>query len=383
MRRVEGNKGFALGGVVLLLFAVLICVLAWRAWVFTSAVSGSPGAGSAYGKGVLLGTWGAVIIAPLIVLAIAWGVGKLVSLMFGRSDEAGNVGALGVMLLALGLFGYGAYATTIAAQQAKARAGQAGGGGAASGAQAKDPLAQQRDDLRRLQERNEQMAQANRDRTRSLTQPGAGSPPPTPITPSPAPPSQPAPNPARPGTATPAPAPVAREEDAAARRVGDEAIKAMDDRIAAVEKTLAAVRSQIGSPPKRDIRDLRARAETISAAMEELAALATGLRGMNEDVRSRLEATGVASASGEAVRIVSGYKHFQRATGAESLGRTLEHAKREAELLRDAIGRWTYGKDGKVESKDFQLQSSANSARFFLNADLGRWDSMVGELKGK
>lgn len=51
--------------------------------------------------------------------------------------------------------------------------------------------------------------------------------------------------------------------------------------------------------------------------------------------------------------------------------------------MRDHIGKYKLERDGTVSSKDFQVQSDINSARFFINSELKMTGQWYDKLSGR
>lgn len=375
------RRGFALGGIPLLLFVALLGIMVVRAWLVSQNLPPAGSMSAARRNGFIIGTWAAVIVAPVLALGIAWVVGKLVSLMFGRSDDAGNVGASAVMLLLAGLFSYTTYAAATAPRPPAApQSSGPGGGGFVSAEQAtRQELEASAAKLRAQAERlaSEQAEQSRRQgETLRSPPPAAG--------PQTAPPS-PATAPARPSTPPALPPRQPEAPDPIVLKVRDELAAELKAKVQPAAEAAAALKAQIAPLPKPDIRDLRTRLERIAAARSALVEARDALGAIDELARNRFQKAGL-DASQTAInanRFSTEANAFARRIAAESLLRMLDHASTEASLMRDNLGRWSYAKDGKVESKDFQLKSQVNAQRFFLTSDLTRWDAEVDRLRGR
>ncbi|MBX3382102.1 MAG: hypothetical protein KF864_01200 [Phycisphaeraceae bacterium] len=149
----------------------------------------------------------------------------------------------------------------------------------------------------------------------------------------------------------------------------------IEEVLAGIEPVLAELNTQ----PRQTVRDLRARAEKLTAARELLAALATRLRNTTEEASSLVPADARSDAFSWAAR----YGAMPRAFAAESLIRLVDRGIEEAELLRDNTSKWRYDAQGKITSRELSFQSRVQSIRFHLDAELARRNRMMDDLRGR
>jgi hypothetical protein len=209
------------------------------------------------------------------------------------------------------------------------------------------------------------------------------SPPPAPPPPAAGPGGSPAGSPP-PASASPRP-PVKDETEATATA----ALAPLTEKLSAAASKLAQdltpTLDGLVNPPKQDIRVLRESATSIDDARGRLTTFIDELKSMDAAALAATKSAGLseADATFHAGRWGSTAKIMPRVFAAEGLLKTLDHAKTEAELLRDNITKWKRGKDGKIESKDKQLENDVNSARFFLGADLKRRREALEQIQGR
>lgn len=390
------RRAFTINPLIVLLFVILVGICAYRAWMIFDRINAS-GATGARVSGMKFGAVG----VPLVVLVIAGGLGTLVYFLARKSMMAANVAIGLVLLLAVGLFGYNTYAIAMAppvqvAQKQPTVADQM----RANSAQMKQGLDAQREALQRQSaaateaiNRHNQAAREATERTREAMMnrpaPGAASTPSTPPTPAsaqPTPGTVPSPTPPRPPPANrpnrPTPAHTPSANEVAAKPILDALAAEVTTQIDDVSATLTPLLDTLGKPPRQDIREIKKRIADIAAAREPLAALSKRLRDMSTEGNDKLKAAGIDSVSA-AHMYTADYKAVHRAFAADAIIRMLDDADTEATILRDGIGRWSIGKDGKIESKDFTIKSKANSARFMLNVSLERKNQLLDDLKGR
>jgi hypothetical protein len=372
---------FALGSSVFVLFVVLIGVCVWRSWLIWQHLPATH-PNKAYFTGMKIGVWLAPVILPLLALVIAWGIGKIVSLCFGDSDDAGNVGAGLVMAAIISIFGYSTY---MAATAPPASATQTTG---ASGNATREDSLEQR--MKRGQEAMDRMAsqmQAQQDAAREVME-RSRRPPNEPLMTLTQQPPISGPS-TESSTSSPVPSSATGRAPSTFRDAEKiEAVRAsienkLDTTIAIVVERLNTIAPDLRKQPRQDIRELRSRAESIASARDALKSVEASLKSVGDNASTRLSKEGLGESESRmgGHRIAAELNVQSRAFTADRLADTLDHALKETELMRDNIGKWKYGKDGKVESKDFQLQAGVNSARFFLNSAMDRWNSQIDELK--
>ncbi len=364
-RHLPSRRAFALGGTIMLLFVLMVLLLAVRSYfIWSSLPATAPRGISLYGHdqatytGMKIGIWVAPILGPLLALGLAWFVGWLVSLMFGKSDDAGNIGAGLIMVALLALFGYGTY-IVIAAQknppaQQQAQAANTPFGAPRPAVQQPAPVPQA----------NPQAFAPSPD-TAPQQIPTAPSPTPRP---SPRPPVQP-------------PQSTFDSQPAIA-----EFQKPLDDAIADVVAKVDKLLPQLARPYPHEIRIVNERLTAIADLRTSAAALSKTLPSAADDLRSKLVAAGAPSFEAQSIAFRwahTTYNATPRQFGADALVRLCDKATEEAEFLRDNIAKWTVDSKGEYKSKDISFKSKADSNRFFVRVEAERKDFIKDQLQGK
>ncbi len=384
----QSTRAFAMGGWIMLLFVLLLGVCVWNAVLVWQQL---PPTRNAYGAGVKLGVWLTPVIVPLVMLGLAWCVGKLVSLMFGKSDDAGNIGAAVVLLGALSLFGYGVYERSTAPAQTGATAQ----GAAPTPAdpvedanrladkgrqQLQDMNDRSRKQMEELEARGRQQAEAAREASqRQLDALRNGRPvsPVAPPMPAPTPASQPN------GTAPQATRP---SVSPAVRAIIDDYAKDLGAQIDALLAQEAGIVPTMARTPGHDLTVIKARltdAETLRTAAESLK---KSFDAASDTLAAKIEATGVPSSEARSAVFTWAnfeYKIATRGFAADAIMRLCDKAREEGEHLRDNFGKWTLDSKGEVKCADFQIKSKIQSARFFVKAEADRRTFIEDQLRGK
>jgi len=362
----------------MLAFLLLVGLCVWNAFVVWSNLPAPrPGAG-AYQAGVRIGIWAAPIIMPLIFLGIAWGIGWLVSLMFGKSDDAGNIGAGLVMLGALSLYGYGMYATLTAPPPAAS-----GGSAAAATPMTQEDTARaladsnrkQMDELAEQSRRQMEAAQeASRRQLEALHNPQAVPPPP------------PVPTTAVPSSSPP-PAPAPAQPQDPAIKAGIDAFE--EDLNAKIDVLLGDVDKyfvELTHAPAHDLTRINARSDSGDKLRADADALGKLFSTATDDLTTQLVTAGVHQNDAyNAAFHWSGFdfRTASRGFAIDSIKRLCDKSKEECDFLRDNFSRWTLDSKGALKAKEFDVSSKARSLRFFVKADADRKAELVNQLKGR
>lgn len=374
--RWSARRGSVIGGAALLLMIVLMGVCGLRAWI---AQAGAPS--GAYGAGFRIGLYAAVVFVPLIALGVAWAVGRLIRKLAGDSEQAGQIGSAVVMLAAVLLFSFGTYVSYQKRQNAPMSVQAARESPSEAAARLRAQGQATMDRMREISDRNSEAARAQAQRQMDALRPG-GNTGPSPQPPTPAPP--------RPASGnTPRPVePAAPTRDAVQEKI-DAAMKTiLTDLNQAAAAALTEVQSALEDAKKRprvDIRELKTRVTTFETARARVSELKATLDGLEDRIRTTLRDSGVPDAQipGATIRGTMQAKSMLRANAANDLVDLCSRAKRESELMRDNIGKFTIEKDGTIASKNFQLKSQIDSERFFLDAKLQRLDEIKDTLLGR
>ena len=390
------RRAFTIAPAIFAMFLLVLALGGVYSWLMYSRLSAAPPGGLSSGgiaASVIIGTLIGLVLFLVIVSVIA----AIVYFASGRSESAANI-TIGIFLvLALTGFSVNSYRLATAppppkqvtmADQMRANSDKMQESMDAQ----RQAMQRQSDAVRETMDRHQQAArdaalrQAEALRNATNRQPTPGQP----YTPPPPPATQSNPNtapntprpapPARPNRPAPARAPSA--DEAAAKPILDALAAEITKQIDEVSAPLPALFDTLSRPPKQDIREIKKRIADITAVREPLAALSKRLNDMSTEGNDKLKAAGIDSVSA-AHMFASDYKAMPRAFAADAIIRMLDDADTEATVLRDGIGRWSIGKDGKVESKDFSIKSKANSARFMLEASLDRKNRLLDDLKGR
>lgn len=385
------RRAFTIAPAIFAMFLLVLALGGVYGWLMYSRLSAAPPGGLSSGgiaASVIIGT----VIGLIIFLVIVSVITAIVYFASGRSESAANI-TIGIFLvLALSGFSINSYKLATAppppkqvtmADQMRANSDKMQQSMDAQ----RQAMQRQSDAVRETMERHRQaasdaaqrQAEAMRNATNNLRNPGQSTPPPPQSAPSTAPPST-TPRPDRPTRPPPARAPSA--DEAAAKAILDALAAEITKQIDDLSAKLPAVLDPLSKPPKQDIREIKKRIADIAAVREPLAALSKRLKDMSKEGDDKLKAAGIESVSA-AHMFASEYQAMPRSFAADSLLRILDSADEEATILRDNIGRWSIGKDGKVDSKDFSIKSKANSARFMLEAHLDRKNALLDDLKGR
>lgn len=349
--RRNHRPAFALSGIVATLAALLIGASILK---FAVVPMRQPVAGGAYGSGYQVGYYA----APVVLLGVIGLLGWITYRVTGRSDEPANM-IMGI-LISIFLAGYGYQIFD----------GLTNPNPGPTTAQ-KNPST--------FNQRIQQQA----NRTQQLLNQQARKPsptPPAPLTQTP-PPSNPTTTPS-----TPQPRPIAAQPKPVDPNVQAQLgiLKdAVTTQITQGLTTLDPALTAITKPPRADLADLRKRATLIKAAKDALSPLPARLRALTDEAKSAAEKGGSENALHDGITFANAFSASERAFAADQLIRLLDQAASETQLLTDNYGRWKTDKNGKIDSKDFQLQSSANSDRFFITSGLKDKDKTIQTLKGE
>lgn len=387
-RRPFHRPAFALNGWILTLFLLLVALLAWRSYMLWSNLPANPatlyGHTNAALMGMKIGIWLAPVIAPLITLGIAWLVGWGVSKMFGKSDDAGNIGAALIFVLVLGLFGFSAYSMVTAPPPPQ------------NVAAAIQPAPAEPDQtLRRAGALTDQQAAAARDAAqRQLdalrsTPPSARIDPPRPSMPARPPTAAPSrPASATPPSTAPAPAtpPVRPTANPAIRPVIDEYEKELNGQIDSLAEKFARLAPELARAPAHDMTKIKERNAATDVLKTEAEALRTTLDRAVRTLSMKLENVGIPDSDAHFAAFQWVHMDFKDATrgfGADAIVRLCEKSAEECAYLTDNFGKWTLDSKGEVKSSEISIKQQAGSKRFFVKTDAQRKDDILDQLTGK
>lgn len=363
----QTRRGFALSGGVILLALVLLILMGIRV-----AITWSNAPGGAYGMGYRIGG----IAAPFLLLLIVWGIGWMVYRASGRSDAAGNATMGVIIALAAAGQGYKLYEYWT-------------NGPAKKPAQTPSLADRSIDQLKKSNERLQELMKGPSKLSGAPVNPR-----PTPVNPAPTgiaiPPPSPSqtPPPAATGPAInftpPPPRAVPKPStDPAVQAALDQLQSEVQAQIEAAIKTLEPALAAVTKPPRTDMTDLKKRASLLETARPELKKLAERLRGLGEEAKAAASKAGSENDLRDSIKLEQKFGGMARAFACESLMRLVDQAVDETQLLKDRFGQWKVGKDGKFESKDFQLQSAANSARFYIDSRMQTKGEDLRKLRGE
>lgn len=381
------RRAFAISPVLMVLCLVLCGILAWKYWYQYDLIPAAHPRAAAAKSHILWSNLRVLIVTGVVAAAVGTGC----YFAFRRSHKAFNVAASCCVTIPIALLSIQAYNTMVSPRPKQAPV--------ASSSSSSPPLAAEpaagstQAFLKRTREQMEQLNQRSQEAQRSLsqrpaapsppstTQPLPSSPPPVPATPLPAPsPSPPAPTqtPARqnpqPRPSTPSP-----ELTRAMEKLESDINAEIHTALTAVEPVL----THIAKPPRADRSDLKKRTEETAAAKAKLESISKRLRDVIAEARAAFDAIDPDRAASESHRFAQVINAHQRAFACDSLARTLDQGAEEAQLLLDNYGKWKTTRDSTIESKDFQLQSRANSARFFIDSWLQRKNAELASIRGK
>lgn len=401
-------RAYTISSLVVLLLVVAIALLIWRAYLIYqgAAASSAAVAGNPQVTGYLIGALlGSVVLCVVVTAAI----GVAAYFIAGKSQNAANGAMDVVLLLAILLYGFQIYAwfnspRYAAIQQAQANGAPTGTSGPSSGGPSNgvDTLA---DRMKAANDRNkaqmdaaakrsqEQMeaqrkaaaeqAQRMREQMDAARQ---GRPPTTPQ-PSPAP-ILPSPNgPTTTPRTTPAPprqAPVTEEDPkvaaalAAVRRNADGRV---DPVTALADELLLACKKA----PEASFSAIDDRLRKLKSLRQSSTDLGRWLRDFDKSTDKALADAGIDSstAMGPRIRFTGDYRASSRAMVCDQLIRFCDEAIEEAELLRGKIGKWRLGGDGKIDTKDRDLESKARMLRMRIDSASDQRVRMVDQLNGR
>jgi hypothetical protein len=362
-----------MNGWIMFLFLLMIASLAVRSfYLWSSLPATAPRGISMYGHdeaafaGFKMGLWLGPILAPLLALGLAWIVGWIVSLMFGKSDDAGNIGAGVVMLGLLTLFGYGTY-TTIAAQQ-----NQPPGATASAQTDGTQPFGSSPSIRQRM--------------TQSPPQPAAidNSQPLQPAAPlQMAPPQVPQPRPAP--TQRPSSSPTANN-DAVSRPIIDALAAELKTKIDAFADSAAKLLPQLSRPPAHDLTKIKALVAETEAFGATALAVKRSLDSAQNTLGEKLRQAGLSDSDAHLAAFLWSTREYNctlRGFMVSDLIRMCDKSKEECDFLRDNFGKWTLDAKGEIKCSDSQIKSKIHSNRFMVKSDADRKDYIIDQLRGK
>lgn len=382
------RAAFAFGGWIMLLFLILIGACIVNSYLTWSRLP--PAGNSAYQGGVRIGIWSVPVIIPLVALGISWLVGKLVSLMFGKSDDAGNIGGSIVLLAFIALFGYGIYNLSTAPAPAVAPAPTTAMNSPLQSPPATtDPteaarrLAEQgQAQLKAMQERSQQNLEAAREASRKqLEALRNGTPMPRPA---PTPPASSS-TPTTPDSASPA-APSTPQLNPAIRSVIDAFEKDLTAQVESVAALAARTLPELQRTPPHDAARIKSRLAEVESLRVAADAIKKTFDGASDALTAKLLTAGITDSETRTAASrwsAFDYKVTTRGFAAGSLIRLCDQAREECEYLRDNLGKWTLDGKGEVKCNDFQTKSRIGSLRFFVKSDADRKQQLIDQLSGK
>ncbi len=362
------RPAFSHVSVIVVLVIVLAGLLAWKASIQYGLIPANhPMASSARGK-----VFTSAVTVGLGSLAIAGGIAAACYFLTRRSTNAALLAMAITMVLPVAAIGYQLYNYQVNVPAPKTVATPAtpprtttpppNTNSAASLAE------RTRQDMEKSMQALNQLARGQSPTPRTTT------PPPTP-NPSPTTTS----NPPRPAPRATQP----KQPDPNVQKLLDELRTSVTTHITTAITAFEPAVAAFAKPPRSDLADLRKRTALIKSAREALAPLPERLRNLSDEAKAAAEKGGSENSLRDAIEFNNGFSAAQRSFAADQLIRLLDQAASETQLLLDNYGRWKVNKQGQIESKDFQLQSSANSDRFFIKSGLQARDDTVRKLKGE
>ncbi len=404
-------RAYTISSLAVLLLVVAIALLIWRAYLIYqgAAASSANVAGNPNVTGYLIG---GLLGSIVLCVGITAGIGVAAYFISGKSHNAANGAMDVVLLLAILLYGVQIYAWLnspryAAIQQAQAGGGAPGTSGSSNGGPSNgvDTLAdrmkaanernkaQSDAALKRSQEQMEaqrkaaaEQAQRMREQMDALRQnrpPTAPQPTPRP-TPSP---NQPSPNgPATSPRTTPPPrrAPATEEEPkvaAALAAVRKDADGRVDPVAALADDLLLACKKA----PEASFSAIDDRLKKLKSLRQTSTDLRRWLGDFDKTTDKALIDAGIDSsaAMGPRIRFTSEYRATSRAMVCDQIIRFCDETIEEAELLRGKIGKWRLGGDGKIDTKDRDLESKARMLRMRIDSTTDQRVRMVDQLNGR
>lgn len=208
--------------------------------------------------------------------------------------------------------------------------------------------------------------------------------PPQPFPSAPSQPQQPATpqTPPSPPTARPPlPPPIKPVQSAQVTKALDDLRASVNTQVSEALTPLEPLRKTIAKTPRTNLVEIRKRLDDLDASREKLKTLSKRFNDLITEATSAAEKAGDDNAMATSITFSHELDASSRGFAADSILRTLDHARNEAEILRANFGKWSLDKDGKVTSKDFKIQADARSARFFLDVDLKSIQSKIDEVR--
>lgn len=362
------RHAFSHVSIIVVLVLVLAGLLAWKVSIQYGLIPANhPMASSARGK-----VFTSAVTVGLGSLAIAGGIAAACYFLTRRSTNAALLAMAITMVLPVAAIGYQLYNYQVNGPAPKAAATPAAPPPRTPPPPATNSAAtlaeRTRQDMEKSMQALNQLARGQSPTPNSAAPPPAANPPPKPA----ANPTAPRPAPSQP-----------KQPDPNVQKLLDELRTSVTAQITAAITAFEPAVTAIAKPPRSDLADLRKRTALIKTAREALAPLPERLRSLTDEAKSAAEKGGAENSLHEAIRFNNGFSAAQRAFAADQLIRLLDQAASETQLLLDSYGRWKVNKEGQIESKDFKLQSSANSDRFFINSALQTRDDTIRKLKGE
>jgi hypothetical protein len=352
MSSTARSRGLALSPLVAILALALLGLIGWKLAIQLGHIpTGRPDAGQLRGKYITIS-----IVTALFILGCAGGVGALAYFLFGQSESAAAIGmaipiSLGVATFSIQHYRYIMRPSPTAPQTAP------------------------------------EMPAAPSPAPR---------PPPTPAPVVQRPPALPPPRasesvaiqpePTTPRTVAPSPPPTPRPADPADSPAAKAALESLRAEVAKDCADLAtqaqAMYESLARTPKPIKTELDARIKLAQDVRDAASRLQERIVDLREEAAPRLEEAGVdrhsaAMAAGQ-FSISSGFSEQQAA--AFHLVHFVDQALEESNLLRDNLGRWVL-RNGKLATSDKDLERRYESARFFVEAGLGRREDILGPLR--
>ncbi len=360
------RPAFSHVSLIVVLVIVLAGLLMWKVSVQYGLIPANhPMASSAKGKVVT-----SAVSVGLGSIAIAGGIGAACYFMSRRSANAALWGMAITMILPVGAIGYQLYNYAVNGPQPKPSPATAASPSAPAPGRTNTPPPPT-NPAPSLAERTRQDMEKSMQALNELAKGPKPAAPQTNSTPT---------NP--PATPTQAAKPINRT-DPNVKKLLDELRTGVTSQITEALKPFDLALAAFTKPPRADLADLRKRAALIKTARDAMAPLPDRLRGLTDEAKSAAEKGGASNSLHDAIEFTNSFRATQRGFAADQLIRLLDQATSETQRLIDNYGRWKTNKDGQIESKDFQLQSGANSDRFFINSTLKSLDKTLRELKGE
>lgn len=159
--------------------------------------------------------------------------------------------------------------------------------------------------------------------------------------------------------------------------------EALDKDIAAVVALARQALPPLLTHPKHDLRALDAHIQRVEAFSTPAQALSAALRKAQDTLRDQLQADGVSvhDATSAAIRFSADYGAMPRAFACDALLRTCDRARTELAVLKAEFSRWRIQRDGSVKWTSDELRRKAETLRFFVEADIARFEEESRRLQ--